>query len=311
MSLPAGELIFDRYAPFPELTWLHTAAERGDWPEIQRIYGGLGSWEMRTAAVRAVGEVAGSERFLEPAAQADGLARLMLASRYVELGWEARTAARAPRVSQDQFKTFHEHLRSAEKLLIDITAEDPANAAAWTMRLMTVRGLELGQSEALRRYERLAAHHPHHLAGQWQILQQLCPKWGGTFEKLHAYASERTAASPPGSMNAILVVNAHLEHGMSLEGAERLMYLQNPPVRDDVYRAAAHSVLHPAFQPGHNWVSAHSYFAMFHSVAGDRNAAAVHFRAMGGWATREPWSHFFGSPEQKFVEHRSAALGRA
>ena len=81
-----------------------------------------------------------------------------------------------------------------------------------TARLITARGLRLGLSEARRRYHRLAEIDPYHLPGQWQYLQQLCPKSGGDWARTHAFARETAEAAPPGSFGPVLVAEAHLEH---------------------------------------------------------------------------------------------------
>lgn len=312
MLTPPREITFDRLAPYPALMSVRTAAEAGDWAGVRAAYDTLTTWDMRTAAARTVGETAGAEQFLSPAAEPEGavLARTMLAYRHIEIGWTARTDARASQVTRKQFATLHDHLRRAEQLLIDVTARDPGNLAAWTFRLVTARGLELGQSEARRRWDQIARHDPHHLAGQVQLLEQLCPKWGGTLEGLHEFTRDRAAAASPGALNPVLVVDAHLAHWHTLDGKERSAYLSSPAVRESVAWAAAHSVLHPSFRPAYNWVAAHCSFAMYHSVVGDWRAAAVHFRAMGPYALTEPWSYFFGNATGVFHKHRAAALAK-
>jgi len=310
-DVPAAQLDYDYAAPFPILLQARSAAGQHDYAGIARAYAGAESWSIRTALVRVVGETLGLESFLGRQREqdpSDMLAALLLASHHIELGWAARTGYRAEHVRRDQFAVFHQHLRIAEQLLIEITAREPANLAAWTCRLMTTRGLELGQSEARRRYDEAAKHDPNHLAAQTQLLQQLCPKWGGTLEEMHAFAYERAFSSPPGSLNAVLIPDSHLEHGTTLSGKIAADYLRSPAVRDEVIRAATHSVLHPNFRPVNGWVTAHSYFALYFSLADDPSAAAVHFRAMGPYAVVEPWSYVLADPREQFLQHRARAL---
>jgi hypothetical protein len=127
---------------------------------------------------------------------------------------------------------------------------------------------------------------------------------------VHEFARERAFASPPGSLNAVLVADGHLEHGMDLDGAARNEYLRQPAVREEVVRAAEHSVLNPAFRGDYNWVAAHGYFALYHSVVANWPAAAVHFRAMGGYGTEFPWRYFYGQPREAFMRHRTEALAK-
>ncbi|MFS8478174.1 MAG: hypothetical protein FWJ93_04240 [Micromonosporaceae bacterium] len=312
MSITPGAPTFDRLAPYPELAAVRDAAVVGDWAGVAAAYGKLESWDLRTAAVSVVGETADAERFLVPAAEPEDavLARTALAARYIEVGWEVRTSARASEVSREQFAVFHEHLRRAERLLIDVTARDPGNLAAWTQRLVTVRGLELGQSEARRRWRQIARHDPHHFVGQVQLLQQLCPKWGGKLEQMHEFARDCAAAAPPGALSPVLVVQAHLEHWVTLDGREGLAYLRSAAVRDSVDQAAARSVLNPAFRRPYGWVMAHSYFALYHSIVGDHRSAAVHFRAIAPFEVVQPWLYYYADGEQMFRRHRAAALGK-
>lgn len=312
MPAPLDKINSDDLAPFPELVAVRTAATRGDWAEVRAAYEALDAWTDRTTAVRIVGEVEGAERFLDPVADdpTATVARTMLARRHVTIGWTARSALRAKYVSADQFALFHDHLRRAERLLIDVTARDPENLAAWTVRLMTVRGLELGQSEAERRWACVARHDPHHFPAQTQLLQQLCPKWSGSLEKMHAFARERAEAAPPGSLNPVLVVQAHLEHWSDLEGYQATNYLRSPEVQQSVADAARRSVLHPEFLPVYGWASAHSYFALLQCAAENWAAAAIHFRAAGPYVEPDTWEQFYGNAERQFHQHRSTALAK-
>lgn len=308
---PAEQLVFDLAAPFPTVLGAREAARRHDYDAIRQLYASTEAWDLRTALIRTAAEVTGLEGVLQQQRRrdpADLTAALLLAAHHIELGWAARSGARAEYVSGDQFAVFHDHLRIAERQLIEVTAYDPGNLAAWTFRLMTARGLQLGQSEARRRYDQAAKQSQHHLAAQTQLLQQLCPKWGGSLEQLHAFATEKAYASPPGTLNAVLVVEAHLEHWATLSGRPAGAYLANPTVRADVVRAAAHSVLNPAAQAGYSWVVAHSYFALYFSLCGDHAAAAVHFRAMGAYAAVEPWTYYLPNARERYVQHRTLSL---
>jgi hypothetical protein len=287
------------------------AAVQRDLAGIRHVYDALQTWDMRFALVWTVGTIGGMDAILREASIADPsstLALVLLASQHIEEGWRARTNYRIKYVSRKRLAAFHDHLRIAEQILIDVTAREPDNLAAWTLRLTTGRGLELGQSEARRRYDQTAKNDPHHLAAQVTLLQQLCPKWGGSFDAMLAFARERSFASPEGSLNAALIVEGHLERWVELSGKASNAYLRDPAVRDEVARAAAHSVLHPAFRPAYNWVSAHSTFALYHSLAGDYSAAAVHFRAMGPYAVIEPWTYVLPQGLDQFRQQRARAL---
>ncbi|MFF2522042.1 hypothetical protein [Streptomyces liangshanensis] len=309
---PLARPQFHPYAAIPALVPLRTAARGGDLPAVERFFEGLTDEDDRAYACGLLAELSGTEKLFEriEAEPSEGpLRRTLLAQRRVVVGWKIRSAARAQHVSQRQFEEFHTWLREAERLLIDVCAEHPDFALAWAVRLTTARGLQLGQSEARRRYDRLAEHHPHHLAAQNSLLQQLCPKWGGSWEDAHAFARERAAAAPAGSNAGVLVAQLHIERWLDLDAGDDARYITRTDVRDELVAAAAASVLHPDHRPAFRSVEAHNHFAMVFSTAGEHALAAPHFRAIGNNATEYPWT-FLGDQDAAFTKHRKLALAK-
>jgi hypothetical protein len=300
---------FDQAAAFPELVELRESARAADWTAIELFFAGLSDTDMAVHAVKVVADVAGAEEFLEQLPPSP-LARRLLAARYVSQAWEIRSGERAQHVSRDQFEGMHELLRRAEPILIQLTAKDPADAVAWVFRLTTARGLELGQSEARRRYDRLARVAPHCFAAQSRLLQQLCPKWSGSWEVAHAFTQQCMDAAPPGSLSPAVVGEAHLEHYLDLEGAERGRYLAKVSVQHEIRAAAEKSVLHPDFAGGYHWPQAHGVFAVLFAEMGDHRRAATHFEALGDAASEYPWT-MFGDPAAGFARLRGLSGGGA
>ncbi|MEV6524010.1 hypothetical protein AB0M43_18840 [Longispora sp. NPDC051575] len=304
----------DPAATRPELAALRAAVRSHDWPAVSAFLGGLDDPDDHSFVVRFVGEIGGSEDFLRTVVgQAPGatLPMTLLAARLIELGWEARSGYGAEHVSQVQFRAFHEYLRQAERLLIEVTAREPADTSAWTMRLLTTRGLELGQSEARRRYDHAARHAPHSFGTQAQILQQLCPKWGGTWEDAHAFARECALAAPEGSLSGALVATWHLERWLSMDRAEANRYIVQAHVRAEVAEAAARSVDHPAFRrAGYRAAYALNTFAMATALHGDQTAAARYFHMIGAEATALPWSYHGNDNVTSFLWFRKNARAK-
>ncbi|WP_327317272.1 hypothetical protein [Streptomyces sp. NBC_01235] len=301
---------FDPYDNTPELIPLRTAAQAGDWPAVRAYFAALDSVDRLASASSLLADIPGVENFLERAAAdlpGDPLPRALLAERYVYIGWDIRSGARAQHVSREQFTQFHDWLRRAEQLLIEVCAEQPAYAPAWTARLMTARGLQLGQTEARRRYDRLSAHHPHHYRAQTQLLQQLCPKWSGSWDAAHGFARECATAAPDGSNSGALVALAHIEHWLDLDSGEDAAYMRGVPVRDDLRHAAQVSVLHPDHRPDWNSIGAHNAFAFAFSLGGHFADAAPHFAFLGDRASEFPWQYL---PDKKsaYLKSRKAAL---
>jgi hypothetical protein len=240
-------LVFDPAAAYPEIATLRAALGRRDWPACRALLDAAAPID-RSALIRTGGTEKELEGFLREVLQrdpADSTAGAMLGVHLTDVGWAVRTGARAKNVSRAQFDVFHDFLRRAEVVLIDAAARTPSDPAVWAARLPSARGLGLGRAEARRRYDRLAAIDPHHLPGQLSFLQQLCPKWSGSWELLHPFCREAMLATPPGSPHAVLVADGHLEHWLDLaqddlEAARR--YLADEPVRTELYQAAHRSV---------------------------------------------------------------------
>ncbi|MFD0353914.1 hypothetical protein ACFVHW_09205 [Streptomyces sp. NPDC127110] len=315
---PPGRPIFEPSERIPALAALRSCVQRKDWDGVAAAFAALPDEDDRALACRTVAEWRGSEVFLREVTNrlpGDPLPRTLHADRLIQIGWGIRTGHRAEGVTQRQFDEFHAYLRRAELLLIDVCAEHPDFALAWYLRVITARGLELGQGEARRRYERLAEHHPSHFSGQMQLLQQLCPKWGGSWEAAHGFAQECAAKAPAGSPAGALVAIAQMEQ--YLEVAEKQnrraakAYLLEPENRARLLAAAGSSVLHPAARAdAFHAVTAHNAFACAHSAAGLPAAAAVHFRALGDHASEFPWGYLSNDHAAEFVRHRRAALAK-
>ncbi len=308
---PSVEPILAVTQHYPAIVPAVDAADRGDWPAVLSLLATLEP-SLRCIAVWPIAERLDDEAVatvLKADGAASALSKVVAATGLIEIGWKIRTDKRAKDVSREQFVALHDYLRRAEQLLLKATAQEPGDAVAWTMRLTTARGLELGHNEARRRYGHAAAATPHLYLAQRQLLQQLCPKWSGTWQEMHAFAWECAFSAPPGSVNGALVVDGHYEHCVDLQGsAARVGYLSQPAIQQEVTQAATHSVMHPSFQPRTvGWVWAHNAFAWYWSVVGNQAAAAAHFRQLGDHATKEFWEFGLGGAVS-FESNRKRAL---
>lgn len=309
--LAAPALTTDLATAYRELSDLRAAVLDGDWVALRRLVDG-----QRPATRTEMISYAGSLPPTAPLARrqveadpADGLAAALLGECLIVQAWEVRTGDQAQHVSQNQFREFHQILRGAEQMLIDAAAYRPDDPAIWYCRLLTARGLQLGQAEARRRYDRLAESDPHHLPGQLQYLQQICPKWGGSFEEMHSFAWAAMLAAPEGAAQGSLVAQAHYEHLIDLEGKERADYCGDQRIREELREAAARSVLHPAFGTEHGWVDAVSRFALIYSVIGDHALAAPYFAAIGNLVSENVWG-YFNDPVEMFDGFRREAMAK-
>ncbi|WP_043174579.1 hypothetical protein [Streptomyces sp. NRRL B-24484] len=305
------EPLFDPAAALPEAGTVRNAAERGDWPAVAAVFAECREEYGLLLLSGQVAAVPGVEHLLRQVLgnrPGDPLATALLADRLIHVGWQARTSRRSEDVTPEGWREFRARLNEAEQLLIGAVARDRGDALAWMLRVTISRGISLGISETRRRYRAVARVSPHHYAGQRSMLQQLLPKWGGSWEESHAFARDCFRAAPPGSLNGALLAMYHAERAGSLAGAERNAYAARADVRQELAQAAHGSVLHPDCRIRFGRIAAHSSFALLASLGGDRAAARTHFQAMGPYGSTEPWDWFDNTPERTFREHRDRAL---
>lgn len=308
--MPPHHPVLDPAAAYPKIAELRSLLDARDWAAARTLLDAAEPVE-RDLLISNGAEGAGREEFLRGVLRedpADSAAGAMLGQHLIDVAWEIRTGARAKHVSKEQFTGFFEALRKAEIVLIDAAARTPDDPAVWTARVITARGLELGQSESRRRYDRLAEFAPHHLPAQRQLLQNFCPKWSGTWEKVHAFARESAGAVPPGGLNAVLIPEVHMEHWLELDTQlARDTYLRSDAVRGEVYEAARRSVWHPEFRRTPGWVSVMSTFATVFALLDDMPAVGSLFTALGDLATEWPWQ-YLGDPVTVINRYRARAL---
>ena len=218
----------------------------------------------------------------------DPEARALHVARTLHGAWGLRGSAPAAEVEPDRLTAFFAMLAAAERELVRWCAEDPADAAAWALRLSTARGLVLGASEARRRYERLRALVPHPVASQREYLQHLTPKWGGSWEEVDAFVAVVVADAPPGSAEHALVPHAHLVRWSDEHRLEGTAYLSSPAVVDALEVAADAFAAAPCGSR-YAWLLAESEFAVALGLAGRRGRSSAHFQRLGVAIDAEVW----------------------
>ncbi|MFB7512805.1 hypothetical protein [Streptomyces sp. NPDC056144] len=297
----------------PDARRVREAAEAGDWATVRDLLEARPESEDRTGLLWAVADVAGAERWLADAMAAEPqapLPRLVAAVRHISWAWEARTSARAAQVSQEQFKIFHDRLATAETWLYEVAEREPGWTSPWYALQVTGRGLQVDGDVARRRFEAAVRRDPHHLGAHQQQLQQLCEKWGGSHEEMHAFARSSAFGAPRGTVLGQLVAVAHLEHWLALDSGPDARYIRSPEVIASLGEAADHSIRHPDFVGTPGWLQVHNSFAMAFSLAGDTASARECFRASAGRVTEFPWQYLDGSdPAKAYKEHRAFCGG--
>ncbi len=306
----ADAVLFEPAAAYPEVNAVRSAMAAHDWTAVRAVCDAAPPTG-RSILIRYAADGSALANFLGDVLRrdpADSTAAAMLGMHLIKVGWDVRTGARAEHVSSEQFSAFHDWLRRAETVLMDGIARHPADPALWVARLTSSRGLQLGLAETRRRYHKLVQADPHHLPGQLQFLQRLCPKWSGSWEMLHAWCREAMQAAPPGAQQGVLVAEGHLEHWLAEDGDD---YLHSEPARTELYEAAYRSVWHPDFRREPGWVRTVSTFAMLFSVLDDQRAAASLFAVLGNLGSEHPWEYLANDPAAEIRRRRAKALSAA
>lgn len=303
---------FSLAAAHPETAEVYAAVKTGDWPSARSCVE-RAPRTARTDLIHAGAEAPEAENLLRAALDTDPrdvIAATMLARVLVRTGWKIRGYGWASSVGSVQFEAFRSYLCQAEQLLISACADDPEFEAAWCERIVTARALEVGQAEARRRYDQLDRRCPHHVQAQSALLQQLCPKWGGSLDAMHAFASTCSAAAPTGAHSHAIVVEAHLEHWLSLKKPNDLSYFTGQAVRDEIRGAGDRSVRHASFDRGIGSVRALSMFALGYSLIEDWAAAKQCFVALGPHADESGWGYLPDGARKSFLRYRATATRR-
>ncbi len=165
----------------------------------RRYADGLPQGTDRAFLVRVVAEVPGVEHFLRElvaAAPDDVLALTDARYRRDQIGWEIRSSALSTSAGNSSGSCTSTCGRPSN--CHPGHRPRPVRRRGRAARLTTAMGLQLGQNEARRRIDRLAAYHPHHSTGQARLLQQLCPKWERELQAAHGFARECLLNSPKG-----------------------------------------------------------------------------------------------------------------
>ncbi|MEZ3180729.1 hypothetical protein KYY02_19175 [Streptomyces pimonensis] len=278
-----------------------------------------GEWEAVKAALapfdlgrdhQVLGELAvldGVQDWIGRAVEEDkehrATALLISGARHISWGWEARTAARAAHVTQEQWRVFHERLHIAEEQLLEAAELRPEWVTPWRRLLTSGRGMSLGAAVNEARFDAGLRRDPLDPDIHTEWLAQLQPRWGGEPGQALAFARDALARAPQGHRLGCVIAMAHIEEWVE---SDRGSCLETPETQAELREAADHSILHPdyAWRPG--WQRDFNMFAMALSLAGERHTVRRVFRTLDGACTTWPWT-FFADPEKEFARrHRRA-----
>ncbi|MEU2117548.1 hypothetical protein ABZ567_18245 [Streptomyces sp. NPDC016459] len=227
-------------------------------------------------------------------------ALLISGARHITWGWEARTAARAVDVTQEQWRIFHERLDLAEEQLLEAAELRPEWITPWRRLLTSGRGMSLGAAVNETRRDAALRRDPLDLETHLEWLSQLQPRWGGEPGQAMAFARDALARAPRGHRLGCVIAMAHIEDWVESDQADCLV---DPAIQAELRDAADHSILHPGHLRLPGWQHDFNMFAMALSLAGERHTVRRVFQALDGAYTTWPWT-YFAEPEKEFARRQ-------
>ncbi|MFC8390502.1 hypothetical protein [Streptomyces sp. NPDC057238] len=280
------------------------AADAGDWAAVKEA---LAPFDLGRDH-RILGELAeldGVQDWIGRAVEEDeehrATALLISGARHISWGWEARTAARAVHVTQEQWRVFHERLHIAEEQLFEAAELRPEWVTPWRQLLTSGRGMSLGPAVNETRFDAGLRRDPLDLDIHTERLAQLQPRWGGEPGQALKFARKAFAAAPDGHRLGCVVAMAYVEEWVESDDSD---CLQQPRIRTELREAAERSILHHAYERGLGWQGDYNMFAMALSLAGSSKASNV-FRELDGAFTEWPWT-FMADPQKAYARFRKA-----
>ncbi|CAL9638775.1 hypothetical protein [Streptomyces sp. enrichment culture] len=282
------------------------AAQAGDWEAVKAT---LVPFDLGRdhQVLGELAELDGLQDWIGRAVEEDkehrATALLISGTRHVSWGWEARTAARATQVTEEQWRVFHERLRIAEEQLLEAAELRPEWVTPWRRLLTSGRGMSLGSAVNEARFDAALRRDPLDLETHVEWLSQLQPRWGGEPGQALAFAREALARAPQGHRLGCVLAMAYIEEWVESERGDAI---ESPAVQAELRAAADHSILHPAYVRRPGWQQDFNMFAMALSLAGERHTVGRVFQALDGAYTSWPWT-YFAEPEKQFARrHRRA-----
>ncbi len=190
------------------------AADAGDWEGVKEA---LAPFDLGRdhQVLGQLTDIGGLEDWIVRAVEEDkehrAQALLISGARHIHWGWEARTAARAVDVSQEQWRVFHERLHIAERQLLEAAELRPDWITPWRQLLTSARGMSLGSPVAETRRDAALRRDPFDLEVHLEWLSQLQPRWGGEPGEALEFARAAFAAAPDGHRLGCVVAMAYIE----------------------------------------------------------------------------------------------------
>jgi tetratricopeptide (TPR) repeat protein len=131
---------------------------------------------------------------------------------HIERAWEIRSRKWAKDVKKENWKSFHELHLLAKRDLEKAYELDPSNPHSSRQLIRVQRALNARDTEATEKYfQQAIQNHPTFYWAYRAKLENMMPKWGGTWEAMFVFASETAQNAPPTTLLPLILAHAFEE----------------------------------------------------------------------------------------------------
>lgn len=171
-----------------------------------------------------------------------GNALLCYGARLLQWAWDARGYGRGAEISDAQWDTFFERLKTTRSVLLECAEKSPDDPTPWAYLIMVATWCsdddDIKYEYLLEAIKRDPDNWPAHM----HMIVALSEKWGGSNDAMLEFARNASVQAGAGTDLAAIVVKAHIEYWKYLNIFEEdpeaaAKYINNPVVQSEVVQA--------------------------------------------------------------------------
>lgn len=269
------------------------AALAGDWQPAAHLLAATSDHDARFARLRVLASAAMRrsvwlDSWLREHPR-DPHALALRAELAVRRAWEIRGGEWVPK----DHDRFLDALADAEQCAREAIAVAPGDPSPHVTLLTAARGQQVDRDELDRRWAGLVALAPNHVEGHRATLQYKAAKWFGSADEMFEFARAASAQAAPGTVLALTVVIAHVEHFLMLSARSTKLadkHMQDPATRAEIAAAEARWRGPDGPSPVER-ASAHNLLAFAWWLAEDAPAAREHLAHTREHLSAWPWEY--------------------
>lgn len=206
--------------------------------------------------------------------------------------WIARSSSVASEVANDQFRKFTDLLNEAVRYLVHADQLNPEDAEICARMIRVYMGLGVEEEKVVSYFEAAASFVPNHLMAHLMMINYLNPKWGGSVDRMYAFADERYEKG--GSSLLIVLklfclVEEWLYYGLTDEPKMQKAFFQNEDMQQYILS------LYAAYREEEDGALlipyVYNYFGFLFYKIGEKEKAKTVIKKIDGKMTIYPWAY--------------------